>query len=344
MKNIQDADLDNSKVADQEVAKEVIDEGTAAEETLKPKSRKADMLTQLVGMASGMNKQDLSGFLTRSLAEIGHEADSIPSGAAAKNKNSVAAKSAPVINIKEDLDDLFGGDETLTEDFKEKVAVIMESVLNVKAEIMATELEEEFEEIYEARLEEAITEINEATVEKLNDYLDYVVEAWMEENKVAIESSIRTDITESFIQGLRDLFSESYIDIPEEKLDVVEALSEQIEELTSQLNDEINENIEIKRQLEEAAVDAAIDELSEGMIATTAEKFRQLAEGVEYTDIDEFVGKLEIIKESVFKSPSTTLKNSQNLITEDVESNLEERKVAKTAVSAYVSAISNQRK
>lgn len=326
---------DNELKVNSDESFEEIEEQTEAASTLKPASRKADVLSAIVSHIAGMSKEDLTAFYKKSVANIGKEGDVIPDGAAAKNLASVTPKNKPVINIKEDLADLFGGDETLTEEFKENASALFEAVVNTRVELEVARLEEEYEE----KLDEAIEEINQDVVSKVDEYLSYVVEEWMKENEVAIESSLKSEITESFIEGLRNLFAENYIDAPEEKLDIVEALSERVEELESLLNEEINEKIELKKVLDESLKNSIIDEISEGLTLSESEKFKTLAENVSYVDDEDYERKLNYIKESVFNKKTTT--TSSNLIVEEAEEeDQSERVVSNSPVSRYAQAIS----
>lgn len=332
-----DEDLDNDD--------ENLDEETAAAATLRPGSRKADMMQKLVGVASDMNKQDLSAWLTKSLALIGHEADTIPSGAAERNRSSVAAKSAPTINIKEDLADLFGGDETLTEEFKENASTLFEAVVSTRVQLEVERLEEEYNDQFEAELNEAIEEINTETLAKIDSYLDYVVEEWMTENEVAITHSLKSELTEDFIRGIKGVFLENYIELPEERLDIVEALAEEVEELQDRLAEEINEKIELKKIVEDTNREAIIEGISEGLTLSQADKFKTLAENVDYTDDESYISKLTYIKENVFSGKKTASPQTTNMMVEETEElNTDERPVVSSAVSRYVENISRHNK
>lgn len=253
------------------------------------------------------------------------------STAAASNKASIAAKTSAA--VKEDIDAMFSGEE-LSEDFKEKAVTIFEAAVATRVEQIVEEMQAEQAEAVEAQVAE-ITEGLSATV---NEYLDYVVEQWMEENKVAIEHSLRTEVTEGFINGLHKLFAENYLEVPEDKVDVVEELAAKVEELEAKLNDSINENIELKSVVAESQKEKIFADVTEGLAATQVEKLRTLSEGVEFGNAETYAKKLQIVKESYF---ADSKKSSVTVLTE--ENGIEEAPVAKAvdpSVAKYVSAIS----
>jgi hypothetical protein len=243
----------------------------------------------------------------------------------AQNKASVA--------MKEEIASLFGDD--LSEEFREKAVVIFEAAVAEKASAVIAEREAALEEEFNA----SVTQFTEEMTTKVDEYLNYVVEQWMEENQVAIESSLRSEITEEFMEGLKKLFTENYMEVPENKVDVVTELASKVEELESRLNDVINENIDLKGKLEETTQKEIFDQVSEGMVVTQVEKFRALSEGVEYDSADDYIKKLGIVKEHYFAEKKTA-----KSIDEQEAVELEEEVVAQSKatgpVSNYVSAIS----
>ena len=331
---------EENKVIDQE-ALEAIDE-TAAADTLKPKAgsggteSNAEKLSTFVQLASQLGKEDLSKFLNQSLAQIGHEADKIPGGAAARNKATINAKS-----VKEDLDDLFAGDEgdeVLSEEFKDKAATIFEAVIATQVGLETARLEEEYAakevelaEAFEAQLQEEANEIFESLTEKLDGYLDYCVDTFMEENRVALTQDIRTDIAENFLHGLQNLFAEHYIEVPENKVDVLGEMKAELEAANAKLNDAINENIELKNIVVDADKAAIFAEVSEGLVDTNREKLRTLSEGLEFTDTESFKKKLEIVKESYFNKKA--VKTDTGLLTEEIDGQIDENENDKPVLS-----------
>lgn len=280
-----------------------LDEASAID-TLRPGSipanipdSKAAMLAYVMQVAGGMSKEDLNGF-AQSLAQIGHEADQVQADADS-NRATIAAKGA----MKESIDEMFI-DENLSEEFKQKASTLFEAAVHARLVIESANIQEAYEEI----LVEQTAEIVEAVTTKVDEYLDYVVEKWMEENEVAIESALKAEAMESFIEGLKTLFQEHYIEIPDDKVDVLEELGNQVEDLEAQLNESIYETIELRKQLAEASMEQIFADMTEGLAATQIEKFRTLAEGVSYEgDLYGFANKLAVIKESFLggKKPTT---------------------------------------
>ena len=204
--------------------------------------------------------------------------------------------------MKEDMDALLGG-ENLSEEFVSKATTIFEAAVLARAEEVIAAAEEELEE----QFAEAIEQVKEDLASKLDDYLNYMVEEWVQENEVAITSGLKAQVVEDFIGGLHNLFKEHYINIPEDKVDVVEELTARVDELTEELNEQINTSVELTKALNEQLKIEAIHAACEGLTTQTqVEKLKSLAESVEFTNLDEFTGKLDTIKESYFKTPVNT--------------------------------------
>ena len=235
--------------------------------------------------------------------------------------------------VQEDLAALFDGSE-LSEDFREKATVIFEAAINEKVSGVVSSLEEQ----YEAKLVEEVAAIEEALVEKIDSYLDYVVEQWVEENKLAIESGIKAEVVESFMEGLKGLFAEHYVDAPQEKLDVLAQTAAEVEELKAKLSASINENIELSKKLEAAEAEKAFTEVSEGLAATQVEKFRTLAEGLESADVASYKKKLGMIKESYFAAKKVESSAQQQLNEEVAPAPAE--KAVDPVMQKYATAIS----
>jgi hypothetical protein len=210
-----------------------------------------------------------------------------------KNKKMMQNK----MKMKEDIDALLSG-ENLSEEFVQRATTIFEAAVLSRVDVIAEEIEAELTEQFEI----AVEQIKEDLASKVDNYLNYMVEEWMTENQLAIESGLRAEITEDFISGLRDLFVEHYIDIPAEKVDVVEELAAKVEELESALNEEISNNVELKRELNEQIKIEAIYAVCEGLTQTQVEKMKSLAENVEFTTEEEFAEKLATLRDSYFKA------------------------------------------
>lgn len=298
-------------------SEEILDESVASE-TLKANSKpagedpksKVEFMQRTLGAMHAMKKEDLTKWYHQAMALIGKEADSLPSGAnAGSNQSSIDMKTGkgpktkdamPKISVKEDVEEMFVG-EDLSEEFKDKATTLFEAAVNARITAELARLEEQYEE----RLEESLVLAVESIEKNLDTYLDYVVEKWMEENQVAVESSLRNEIMEEFIDGLKGLFQEHYIEVPEEKVDVIEALASKVEELESSLNEMIEENVELMSVLQESQRQEVINDLAEGLTMTQAEKFFALAEGIEFDgDLETFSKKLSVVKENYFVKSS----------------------------------------
>ena len=237
--------------------------------------------------------------------------------------------------MKEDIEALFADDETISEEFKSKVSTIFEA----RVQDRITQLEEETEARYAGMLEEAVESIKQDLTEKVDDYLSYIVEQWMEENQIAIESGLRAEMTEDFIAGLRNLFAENYIDVPAEKVDLVEELAAKVEELEGKLNEEIDRGVSYAKALVESRKSELTREVCEGLTDTQVEKIKSLAESVEFSTEDEYKEKLETIRENYF--PSGIVKASESQLQEEVTDGSEKQIVSNDPlVAAVANAIS----
>jgi hypothetical protein len=199
------------------------------------------------------------------------------------------------VDMNEHVEALFAG-EDLSEEFKQKAVTIFEAAVKAKMQSEIARLEE----AYAATLEEEVNTIKEELSSNVDDYLNYVVEQWVSDNEVAIEAGLRTELTEDFISGLRQLFAENYIDIPEDKISVVEELGNKVEELESKLNEEIERNVELTKVLSESYKNEVMHAMTEGLTATQAEKLKQLSENVEFVDSSSYAKKIQTLRESYF--------------------------------------------
>jgi hypothetical protein len=250
-----------------------------------------------------------------------------PQGTAGK----VSPKRPADKGMKESVEEMFAGAD-LSEDFKEKATVVFEAAVNAKLQEEVARIEEQFEAKLDEEVEVAISDI----VEKVDTYLDYVVEQWMEDNKVAIERGIRSEIAESFIEGLKDLFVEHNINLPEEEVDVIADMAEQLEATEAKLDAAINESIELKKALTESKKAEILESYTKDLTETQAEKFRALTEGIEYSDLDELSRKVKIINEQYFGT-KTVLSESLSEIDPIEEATTQS---IDPAMAAYANAIS----
>jgi hypothetical protein len=222
---------------------------------------------------------------------------------------------------------------TLSEDFKAKTAILFEAALQQKV----AEEAERIEANYQERLEEETSAHRSELVEKVDSYLNYVVEQWMEENKLAIQNGLRTEIAENFMTGMKDLFLESYIDVPETKIDLVDDMADQIDELEEALSQQTAESIRLIEQVNEMRKEQIVSEAVSDLAETQAEKFRTFFESVDFDDEDSFVAKVSTVKEAHFSSTTTATVAEEVEVDEDAD----EGQIVETsgAMSDYISAI-----
>jgi hypothetical protein len=200
-------------------------------------------------------------------------------------------------DVEEDVTALVEN-EDLSEEFKDKAKVIFESALKSKV----TQIKESLEIAYEQRLVEEVEEIKEALTDRIDSYLEYVSEEWLNENRLSVENGVKSDLTESFMSGLKGLFEDHYVSIPEDKYDVLESMVEKLDEMETKLNEQIEKNVSLNKRLAESVADGIFDQISEGLALSQKEKLASLAESVEFGSEEEYREKLEILKEAYFSS------------------------------------------
>jgi hypothetical protein len=239
--------------------------------------------------------------------------------------------------MKEDMDALLGN-ENLSEEFVSKATTIFEAAVIARTESILEDIQNELV----IQFEEAIEEVKEDLATKVDDYMNYMAEEWMKENALAIEKGLRSEIVEDFIAGLKDLFVEHYIDIPEEKVNVVEELTTRVEELEASLNEQINSAIQLKKELNEKTKTEAIHAVCEGLTQTQVEKMKQLAESVDFTTDDEFADKMVTLRTSYF-TESTVKPADSSALNEEVvieEDNKKQSVSSDPTIAAIASALS----
>jgi len=241
-----------------------------------------------------MKKEDLAAMYGKIMAEDFDTED----GVVVENDISINYQA----DFSDDLNAIMANEATLSEEFKEKTAIIFEAAIKSK---LAEEIDR-LEEKYNEELEAEITSTKEDLVEKVDSYLNYVVENWMEENKVAIQTGLRTEIAEDFMNKMKDLFTESYIDVPESKIDLVDELAETVEELEEKLNAQTGKAIEMAEELESFKRDAIIREASRDLVETQVEKLKSLVDDIDFDDEETFAKKVATVKESYFNKVTST--------------------------------------
>jgi hypothetical protein len=242
------------------------------------------------------------------------------------------------IDLSDDVKALVSTDADLSEEFKEKAATIFETAVKTRIQEQVKVLEAQ----YEDKLSKESETIKEAMTEKVDSYLNYVVEEWMKENELAVERGIRTEIAEDFITGLKSLFKEHYIDVPEEKYNVLDDLTNQTKDLESKLNEQIEKNVNLSKEVSDLHKREAIAEVSEDLTDTETEKFVSMAENVEFDSAEKFKEKLETIKESYF--PKTKSEVTEQDSVDSVAANEPAVEASSDAMAAYTAAISKNLK
>ena len=240
------------------------------------------------------------------------------------------------INVQEHVEALMSGEGDLSDDFKKKAATVFESAVKSKVRDEVTRLQEN----YDSELEEATKSVKSDLTEKVDTYLNYVVEEWMKENELAVERGLKGEIAEDFIAGLKQLFEDHYVDVPDEKYDVLQAQSDKIAELEEKVNKTLEESINFKKSNDELTRNKVISESTSDLADTEIEKFKELTQDVEFEDEDNFKEKLDTLKESYFpkvkKEASETIDNVETGPAQDID--------LTDSMAAYTKAISNHGK
>ena len=274
--------------------------GTAADNTKKdpmPKT-KAGMIAAMVQNLQNMNKAQVMKAMTMNYNSTDPEAfDGEPIA-----EDEVKQEALVEVDFKDDLNALVAEEATLSDEFKQKAETIFEAAINTKVNAEIDRLEEKYNE----ELAEEIESTKADLVEKVDNYLNYVVENWMEENKLAIQNGLRTEIAEDFMNKLKDLFTESYIEVPEGKVDMVDDLADQVEELEKTVNESTQKAIDMAVELEGYKRDAIIREATKDLAETQVEKLKGLAENVDFEDEETFAQKVAQLKVSYFAKTSKT--------------------------------------
>jgi hypothetical protein len=273
---------------------------------------------------------------TKKVSKVSDEVNKDANDGSLPNDNKAKAASEEVeLDLSDDVKALVSSDADLSEEFKEKAATIFETAVKTRIKEQTKIIEAQFEE----KLASETETVKEAMVEKVDSYLNYVVEEWMKENELAVERGIRTEIAEDFITGLKGLFKEHYIDVPEEKYNVLDDLTGQVKDLESKLNEQIEKNVNLSKDVSESKRESLVVSVSEDLADTEKEKFASMAENVEYDSAEKFQEKLETIKESYF--PKTKIEEAtSNDEVDSVAANLPVDTGTSDAMAAYTAAIS----
>ena len=312
------------------------------EESFQTPKTKAGMVKAIYDQLNSMKKAELSDSFSKIMGatslneEEEEEDDEEEVKAGYKMENKKLKKEDLDLNVKEDMDAIMNGEE-LSEDFKTKAATIFEAAVSAKVISEVNQRVDALEEEFKKEIQEAKEEYKSNMSEKVDGYLNYVVEEWMKENELAVERGIRSELVEDFMTGLKNLFQEHYIDIPEEKVDLVDDLFEKVEDLEKQLDETVNNSVEMKKELAEFKKQEALRDVSEELADTEKEKLQKLSEGVDYEDSEQYKEKLEVIKENYFPKGEDT----PQPLTEEVENNESDELVedVDASVSFYANAL-----
>lgn len=253
----------------------------------------------------------------------------------AEQLKKVAEETEETFDMSQDVEALFNGEEGLTEEFRQKAETIFEAAVTSRIKEEVARIEEAFEE----RLEKALSEQVEGLVEHVDGYLNLMVKQWMENNEVALESGLKTEILESFVGGLKNVFETHYVEMPEEKFDVLAAMEENIESLTAKLDEAISTNVKLNAELSETFRIKAIQEACEGLSDIDSERMKTLAEEISFDNSDEFASKLQTIRENYFSKKSVKENAPVGVLLEDT--NIQESVHVPAEMNAYVKTISN---
>jgi AcrR family transcriptional regulator len=321
------SDIENNEIeTDLEVTQQVdeaADNSAANQATIAGNATvsRSDLLAKMVAYASKLDKESLAQAvetLTTSPDEVYASTQQATGDNSAKNKASIKSSGAPaepMASVKEDLALLFGGSDDLSEDFRLKTEALFEAAVTTRVELERAKLEE----AYEAQLEEEVTAVAEGMVESIDSYLNVAVAEWMNENKLALESGIRNELAESFLNGLHDLYTSHNVNINEENADIVESLAARVEELEAALSEsvEVIESLAVEVNANEIA--EVVDSMTESLSDVQKEKFVKLTEAIDFSDVEEFTKKAAIIKETYFNGKGEVRSTPDQLLSESVE-------------------------
>ena len=293
------------------------------------KMTKTEMQDKMISDMKKMKKGEMETFYAQYMN--GKENMDKEESAEDKEKSEAVEKRVKDINVKEHVDALMNGEGDLSEEFKRKAATVFEAAVKSKVREEVERLEED----YRNDLEENMVKTQEGLTEKVDNYLNYVVEEWTKENELAIERGLKGEIAEDFISGLKQLFEDHYIDVPDEKYDVLEAQSQKISELEAKLNEEVEKNISFKNNNAKLVREQVISQCTGDLTEVEIEKFKSLTEDVDFTDEDSFRSKLDTLKESYFPKNKPVVTET----TDDVETGNAQDIDTSGSMGAYMSAI-----
>jgi hypothetical protein len=333
-----EGELEEAKEEDEDESEdEESEDEDEDEEEDKPMKKFSFKKKEVKEAASDYASTDISHDVNKKGAKIAepHNANAGKNMATIKPKKSDANGKVEKISAQESIETLFAGKE-LTEEFKTEAATLFEAHLAART----NEIEEEIQAKYETLLEEHTLAVTEEMVERIDEYLNYVVEEWMQENRLAVSNGLRTEITEGFIERLKGVFAESYIEIPEEKLDLFESTVEDYESLKSELDGQVAKNMEINEECEQLRCELLFREMAEGLTDTEIQKLRDLAESVEFESVEQFAEKISVLRENIENIGSTATESAEE---ETLEESYEEGSEASPLMEAYLKSMSKSK-
>ena len=304
-------------------------------DSVKIPGTKNQMLKNIYDQVNGMLKSDLAGKYEQIMASTSLEEIEEEKVQEEVRTPAVSPEEIAPVNVEDDVNALMANEEGLSDEFKQKASTIFEAAVHAK---VVDELNSRLEELDGEKVKENETFQKDLT-EKVDGYLTYVVEEWMKENEIAIERGIRAELVEDFMSGLKTLFSEHYIDIPEEKVDMVDDLFTKVEDLETSLDEEINRGVDLQKELAQFKKDDALRDATKDLADTETEKISKLAEGIEYENQEQYIEKLNVLKESYFpKSDAVTSEITETDETIEVSDEKQEIKIDED-MKHYTSAI-----
>ena len=306
---------------------------------VKPTDSNPDATKKVSKVSDQVNKDAKDGSLPKDQKPSGMKEEETKVEGEEEIAETKEEASEMNIDLSDDVKALVSTDADLSEEFKEKAATIFETAVKTRIQEQVKVLESQYEE----KLSKETETVKEAMVSKVDSYLNYVVEEWMKENELAVERGIRTEIAEDFITGLKSLFKEHYIDVPEEKYNVLEDLTNQSKDLEAKLNEQIEKNVNLSKEVSEFHKKQAILEVTADLAETEKEKFVSMAENVEYDSAEKFREKLETIKESYFPKNKIEEAASKDEV-DSVAANEPAVEASSDAMAAYTAAITKNLK
>ena len=326
------------KEEDEEEGDSEEEEEEPAEESFEIPKTKNQMLKNIYDQVNKMKKSDLSGkyeSILKATQEVVKEEEEVTEEAETTKIQAVSPQEIAPPNVEDDVEALVSGEEGLSEEFKKKASTIFEAAVHAKVvDEVNKRMEEQAKEVDASK-----DEFQKELTEKVDGYLTYVVEEWMKENELAIERGIRSELVEDFMSGLKTLFTEHYIDLPEEKVDMVDDLFTKVEELEGSLDEEINRGVELQKELAQYKKTDALKSATKDLADTDSEKIEKLAEGIEFENTEQYIEKLNVLKESYFpKSDAVTSEITETDETIEVRSEATPEKLDES-MEHYTSAI-----